>query len=280
VSAEGARDVGDQALISDLVTQFADCDAIVNAAGNPDASLTDEPLLNASNAALVGLLARAAALTPSHPRFVHVSSAVVQGRVAVLDDAPANAGFSAYSRSKVLGEELALDVGPEQTVVYRPPSVHAADRRVSLMIARFASSTASVVAAPGSQPTPQALLSNVASAIAFLATCEQRPPRVVAHPSEGLTVASLMDFLGGRQPRRIPRWLARIGTWTLDRLGRHIPVVAANARRAEMILFGQGQADSWLTAAGWRPPQGVEGWRALGAALAVDLNRDRGGAHA
>ena len=139
-SAEGAHDAGDPELISDLATRFSDCNAVVNTAGNPDASLTDEGLLNAANGALVGLLARAAALAPSHPRFIHVSSAVVQGRAAVLDDSPASADFSAYSRSKVLGEQLALDLGPKETVVYRPPSVHAADRRVSRMIARIASS--------------------------------------------------------------------------------------------------------------------------------------------
>lgn len=260
-----ARDIP-ASLVAEVRDMVRGCRALVNAAGNPDASLTDEAALNAANGALAGLLATAARQTEGC-RFVHVSSAVVQGRAPVLDDSPASDGFSAYARSKVLGEQLALELGPPETVVYRPPSVHAQDRRVTRMIAQIARSPLSVVAAPGTQPTPQALVENVASAIAFLATVEQAPPKVVSHPSEDLTTAGLLELLGGRPPRRIPASLARLGTTTLSLMGRLVPPLSANARRVEMILFGQAQAASWLTAAGWQRPSGVEGWRELATTL-------------
>ena len=264
-SGESAREFP-APLVAELQRAIEGCDALVNAAGNPDASLTDEAALAAANGVLVGVLATAAQQAEGC-RFVHVSSAVVQGRARILDDAPASGGFSAYARSKVLGEELALELGPPQTVVYRPPSVHAPDRRVTRMIARIARSPLSLVAAPGTQPTPQALIENVASAIAFLATVDQPPPKLVSHPSEDLTTAGLLELLGDREPQRVPTSLARLGTWVLTVSGRFVPPLAANARRVEMILFGQAQARSWLTDAGWERPVGVEGWRALADAL-------------
>lgn len=262
---DAARDFP-SSLVAEVRDMVRGSQAVVNAAGNPDASLTDEAALDAANGALAGLLATAARQTEGC-RFVHVSSAVVQGRTAVLDDAPATDGFSAYARSKIIGEQLALELGPPETVAYRPPSVHAPDRRVTRLIARIARSPLAVVAAPGTQPTPQALIENVASAIAFLATVDRTPPSIVSHPSEHLTTASLLELLGGRTPRRIPAGMARLGTVTLSVLGRAFPPLSANARRVEMILFGQAQAESWLTVAGWQRPSGVEGWHELATTL-------------
>jgi nucleoside-diphosphate-sugar epimerase len=267
---QAATVASDEAQLSSLRESMQGCSAVVNCAGNPDASLDHEPALNAANGALPGLLAAAAAALEPQPRFVHVSSAVVQGRSPRLDDAPAVEGFSAYARSKVLGERLALGLGPAQTVVYRPPSVHAPDRRVTQLTSRIARSPLALVARPGTQPTPQALLENVASAVAFLATTPHTPPRIVAHPSEGLTASGLMEALGGRRPRRVPRLIARLGAGTLTQAGRLLPRLAANARRVELVLFGQEQAPSWLPTAGWQPPRGPDAWTALGALMATD----------
>ena len=249
--------------VTELATSFAGADAVVNAAGNPDASSTDAGALLAANALLPGVLAAAAASVP-RMRFVHVSSAVVQGRQPVLDAGPPQDGFSAYARSKARGEELAALLAPDRTIVYRPPSVHAADRRVTRMIARIAASPLATVASPGTQPSPQALLANVASAIAFLSTTDQDVPRVVIHPHEGLTAASTMELLGGRTPRRLPRALAKTATHLLERAGRASPSIAANARRVELLWFGQSQDPSWLTSHGWVPVAGLEEWAELG----------------
>lgn len=253
-------------IIEAIVTSIAGADALVNAAGDPNASSRDESSLMAANALLPAILARAAG-EASVGRFVHVSSAVVQGRALILDESDLVRPFSAYSRSKVAGERMALDFAAGAAVVYRPPSVHAQDRRVSRMMARLARSRLSSVTSPGTSPTPQALLPNVADAIAFLALCRERPPRIVIHPSEGLTTSGLLLLLGQRKPKLVPRGVARPLVAIMLAVARVIPPLAANARRVELLWFGQGQAASWLSDAGWRPCAGHDAWRDLGRAL-------------
>ena len=254
-------------LVARIAQQIAGADALVNAAGNPDASLRDEESLIAANALLPAMLAKAVR-SAGVPRLIHVSSAVVQGAATTLDQSTHTAAFSAYSRSKVLGELLVQEFAAPATVVYRPPSVHAPDRRVSRITGRIARSPISCVASPGSSPSPQTLLQNVANAIAFLATSEAQPPAIVAHPSEGLTTASVLYFLGGRDPFEIPRVPAKAVVAVLTAFGNILPQVAPNARRVEMLWFGQSQAPSWLTEAGWRPPAGPDAWKELGHLLA------------
>lgn len=254
-------------LHADLVQQLTGADVVVNAAGDPDASSLDHDVLFGANALLPAVLL-AAATEAGVPRFIHVSSAVVQNDRPTLDSSEDMRAFSPYSASKVLGEQVFREAtAPGCDVVrYRPPSVHAPGRRVTRMIARIASSPAATVARPGQQPTPQALLPNVASAIAFLATTEKVPPAVVHHPSEGVTVTTLMsDLSGGRAPTRVPRALARVLVSTAKLVGRIHQPTAANARRLELLWLGQAQAYSWLTDAGWQAPVGREGWQALAA---------------
>lgn len=250
--------------LPDLVAALRGADVLVNAAGNPDASSQDEDSLFGANALLPAVLLRAA-LDAGVSRFVHVSSAVVQNDKRVLDSSEDMRGFSAYSSSKVMGEVLVRELAEwVQAVRYRPPSVHAPSRRVTRMIRRISTSFAATVASPGTQQTPQALLPNVASAIAYLATVEGPLPNVVHHPSEGVTVTSLMqDLSGGRMPVHLPRWLAVVAVRTAKAVGRLHGPTAANARRVELLWLGQAQADSWLSEAGWRPPVGRHGWKAL-----------------
>lgn len=257
--------------IAEVARFFADADAdvVVNAAGNPDASARDESTLMAPNALLPAVLA-CAAQKAEVSRFVHVSSAVVQGNAPVLDESMSVRPFSAYSRSKTLGEVLVQEAARGTAVVYRPPSVHAQDRRVSRMMARLARSPFSSVAGPGSSPSPQALLENVADAVAYLSTCPDQPPSVVIHPSEGLTASSVLTLLGGRKPKVVPRKLAKAMVASLRGGGRAVPALAANARRVELLWFGQGQARSWLTDVGWSPPAGHDAWRQLGQRLAQE----------
>lgn len=248
-----------------LVGALRGVDVVINAAGNPDASSLDEDALFGANALLPAVLLRAAEVA-GVPRFVHVSSAVVQNDRPVLDSSEDLRPFSPYSASKVMGEVLVRRscVGVE-VVRYRPPSVHAPSRRVTRMISRIASSPFGTVARPGTQPTPQALLPNVAAAIAHLTLWGGPVPSVVHHPSEGVTVISLMkDLSGGRTPLRLPRWLAVLGVMVGKLMGRLHKPTAANARRVELLWLGQEQAPSWLTGSGWVPPVGAEGWQALG----------------
>jgi nucleoside-diphosphate-sugar epimerase len=252
--------------IANLARRLGQADCVVNSAGFAEAASTDEGLLIAANSLVPGYLATATFMA-GVPRFVQVSSAAVQGRKEVLDSSFAVAPFSPYSRSKTLGALLARKAHPG-TVEYRPPGVHGADRQVTQMTARIARSRVSSVARPGSSPSPQALLRNVGDAIAFLSTSQVPPPAIVAHPSEGLTTASVLTLLGGRRPLEIPRTLAKSVVAMGMAVGKIIPPVAANIRRVEMLWFGQSQASSWLTEAGWKPPAGHDAWKELGHLLA------------
>lgn len=264
-------------LVDWLSRDLAGAEVVVNAAGDPDASSNDRPRLFGANALLPGLIGLAC--VKAHvARYIHVSSAAVQGRKPSLDDSEVTEPFSEYSRSKAAGETAALASAPTITTVYRPPSVHAFDRRVTRTLTKLATGPFSSVAG-GARPTPQALGENVADAIRFLATSSQAPPAIVAHPSEGLTTSSLLRLLGGREPRSIPVRIARCALTTAQRLEFAHPSVAANARRAEMVWFGQGQAASWLTAAGWRAPFGHDRWADLGRLVREDLGLDLGAEH-
>lgn len=252
--------------IANLARHLHPADCVVNSAGVAEAASTDEGLLTAANGLVPGYLAMAAFMA-GVPRFVQVSSAAVQGRTDILDASLAVAPFSPYSRSKTLGALLARKAHPG-TVEYRPPSVHGVDRQVTQMTARIARSRISTVARPGSSPTPQVLLKNVGDAIAFLSTSEVPPPTIVAHPSEGLTTANVLTLLGGRRPLEIPRTLARSIVAMGMAVGKTIPPIAVHTRRVEMLWFGQSQAASWLTEAGWVPPAGHDAWKELGHILA------------
>lgn len=262
--AELIAQATDHPSVAELAASIVGCDVLINAAGDPDASSRDLDGLYAANA-LIPRIAVVAAATAGVSRFVHVSSAVVQHDKPVLDESEDLRPFSPYSSAKVAGEEVLREQLPGVTVVrYRPPSVHAAGRRVTQMIGRIASSPMASVAGAGDRPSPQAQLPNVAAAIAFLATTDRTPPAVVVHPCEGVTTGGLMrDLSGGREPRHLPPALARLVVRVAKLAGRVHRPTAANARRIEMLWFGQGQSTSWLDDSGFVSPVGSEGWTRL-----------------
>lgn len=102
--------------------------AVVNCAGIADASSSDESQLAAANATLPLLIGRTAEEAGCR-RYVHVSSAAVQGRAAILDETTSYDPFSSYARSKIAGEAGALRCAHAN--VYRPPAVHGRERRVT-----------------------------------------------------------------------------------------------------------------------------------------------------
>ena len=248
--------------VDDVASLLLGLDVVINAAGNPDASSMDSQALLAANA-LMPLLVYRASQQAQVQRFVHISSAVVQGDRPSLDASPDWRPFSPYSQSKVVGEKWLSDAAgaPTELVIYRPPSVHAPGRGVTVKIARLARGSGRSVAGSGDRPTPQALLENVADAVRFLAMAEVAPPKVVHHPWEGMTTATLMSALGGRDPRCIPASVCSVICTTARWSERVLPRVAPNRRRLEMMWFGQGVEPSWLTSAGWSPPKsGLEPW--------------------
>ncbi len=238
-----------------LADELAGCGAVVNAAGRADATASGDELFGA-DALLPGVVAAA---TPDPARFVHVSSAAVQGRIAMLDEAGVHHPFSPYSQAKSLGERLASAVN-ERTVCFRPTSVHGPGRPVTQQLVRVLASPLASVAGRGDRPTPQVLVQNVADACAFLALVDEQPPSVVLHPSEGLTTAELVRLLGGREPRRIPTPAARVVVGAGRVVGRWSAPAAGVARRLELLWFGQSQQRGWLDGR-WTAPAGRQAWK-------------------
>ena len=248
-----------------LSQQLEGSAAVVNAAGDPNASSQNLTSMLGPNAALPVVVKRAAEMAKV-ARYVHVSSSVVQGDRAILDSTPNVFPFSPYSEAKAFGE-IWLLLEPAvvtTTTIYRPPSVHAVGRGVTEKIRSLAASPLSSVAGSGSGQTPQALLENVADAVTFLVASPEQPPSIVHHPWEGLTSIELLRFLGNKEPRHIPRPLAKTFIKAVKITERPLKLIAPNRRRLELLWFGQGVAPSWLEQAGWLPPLGKEKWIELG----------------
>jgi nucleoside-diphosphate-sugar epimerase len=263
-SQEPAPEVN-AAHVGEWATRFAGLDVVINAAGDPNASSMNEEALIAANA-LMPLFVYQACRQAAVRRFVHISSAVVQGDRPSLDASRDWQPFSPYSSAKVAGEKWLLEVRdePTQLVIYRPPSVHAPGRGVTVKVARLAAGPARSVAGAGNRPTPQARLENVADAVRFLAVVDSTPPEIVHHPWEGITTGELMRSLGGREPKKLPEPLCSFVCASARWSERAIPRVAPYRRRLEMMWFGQGVEPSWLTSSGWQPVQsGVNSWTAL-----------------
>lgn len=240
------------------------CDAIVNAAGLAEPGAPASDALFGANALLPGVLAVLAARHGA--RLVHLSSAAVHGSARVLDETRDPSPESAYGESKLAGERVAVACGGPRTVaVYRPTSVQGAGRQVTQALARLARSPLASVAGRGAAPTPQALVDNVAVVCRYLVESDDVPPRAVLHPWEGLTTSDLLAGLGGRRPVRIPVLVARPLLSAARMVGRLHPGVLANARRLEMLWFGQQQRPGWLDArVGRLPHSWTEAFDSLG----------------
>lgn len=240
-----------------LAESLSGCDVVVNAAGVAAATGNGDSLFGA-NALLPGVLA---AVTPGSARLIHVSSAAVQGRASVLTESEKTDPFSPYSLSKALGEQITLALRPD-AVCYRPTSVHGVGRGVTCSLVRLLKTPCASVAGRGEMPSPQVRVENVGDALAMLATSKEWPPRIVLHPSEGMTTGDLVRLLGGREPIHVPWSLARAAVGAAFFLGRAVPASVGVARRLEMLWFGQRQGASWLDER-WQPVKGLDTWKEL-----------------
>ncbi|MEI2821699.1 MAG: NAD-dependent epimerase/dehydratase family protein [Marmoricola sp.] len=88
------------------IEHLSDVDLLINAAGMAAATSTDNSALLGANSALPYFLGRAAEVA-GVPRFIHVSSAAVQGR-GVLNEGKAMDPVSRYGFSKACGEVALL----------------------------------------------------------------------------------------------------------------------------------------------------------------------------
>jgi dTDP-4-dehydrorhamnose reductase len=254
-AAAGARDAEDE-----LASAFRGARVVVNAAGlaTPDAEIS--PSLVGANAALP-LVALAAARRSGVRRFVHLSSAAVQGPVPVLDESPRTTPFSPYSQSKAWGEELLLEAGDEggpddvtEVVVVRATSVQGAGRPTTDRLRRLAASPLASVAAPGDAATPVTSVAALAEFVTAVGSFVGRVPGVVLQPWEGLTVTSVLEAAGRRPPRRLPRGLCRFVVGSARVVSRLLGGrFAGSIRRVELMWFGQGQTSGWAESVGIRP---------------------------
>jgi nucleoside-diphosphate-sugar epimerase len=250
-------------VVEALAGQLDGAQVVVNAAGLPDGTAPASEALYGANALLPILVARACALT-GVDRFIHVSSAAVQGGRA-LDETANTDPFSPYSSSKALGERLMLREHAVTQVIFRSTWVHDIDRPNTRALVRLARSRASCVAGDGSAPTPQVLVSDVAAALAHLALVPGPVPPIVLQPPSGMTTGLILRLLSGREPRHLSPVAARAmagGVRVCAPLGRRLN---AYARRIEMLLFGKRQAPGWLADQGVVGALRLEAWQQLGA---------------
>lgn len=221
---------------------LAGTDAVINSAGLAEPGSGESDELFGANALLPGVIA-AAAEKAGVSLLLQISSAAVHGSAKVLDPLDQPVPESPYGRSKLLGEELAKFTAERTRVlIYRPTSVHGAGRAVTEKISRLARSRFSSVAAPGTDPTPQVLVEQVAEYVRRLVTNPPDTDEAIIHPWEGWTTSSFLEHMGdGKSPIRVPRSLARVALSVAKGLGKIHPGIGANARRLEMLWFGQEQ---------------------------------------
>ncbi|POH59871.1 NAD-dependent epimerase/dehydratase family protein [Arthrobacter glacialis] len=249
-----------------LLQAFDGVDVVVNAAGLAAPGDAESPSLTGANAllpAVIALAARAAGVK----RLVHLSSASVQGHRRVIDETSVRAPFSAYSRSKTLGEEvlevLAGDtvaaVDPDSTVVtIRATSVQGPSRSTTLSLAKIAASPLASVASPGTAPTPVSSIDSLAWFVVEAGAFAGHVPALVLQPWEGLTVTDVLAAAGGQAPMVIPAWLCRpilaSGYFVSGLLGERLH---GSLRRVELMWLGQEQTPGWAEEVGLVPPSAI-----------------------
>ncbi|MDQ0735437.1 NAD-dependent epimerase/dehydratase family protein [Arthrobacter agilis] len=231
-------------------------DVVVNAAGLATPSASGGEDLLGANALLPAVLARAAAAAGTR-RFIHLSSAAVQGRTERLDETDTVRPFSAYSRSKALGEQalaLAADRAPGLSVVtVRATSVQGRGRPTTASLARLAQSPLASVASPGDARSPITSVEALADLVLAVGRHGDAPPRIVLQPWEGLTVRTVLEAVGGR-PHVLPSALCRVavrGGYGVSALLRGR--LDGHVRRVELMWFGQDQAPGWALEEGLAP---------------------------
>jgi dTDP-4-dehydrorhamnose reductase len=236
-----------------LTQALAGADLVVNAAGLalPDAAPSDA--LTGADALLPAVVARAAAAAGAS-RFVHISSAVVQGRRDPLDESWEVEPGTPYGRAKADGELLLHADGADvPTTVLRATSIQTAGRTSTAGARRLATSRLAAVAGAGDRPTPVCRPGSLAAAVRATATSTS-PPEIVLQPWDGATTGEAAAAFGGREPRHLPVALCRVLLWTgyravALRSGRGFAAV----RRLEVMWMGQAQVEGWLTETGAVP---------------------------
>lgn len=263
-----------EATLAHLTMSLEGADAVVNAAGLARPKGTDLEGLYGANA-LLPQVVNEACRRVGVTRFIHVSSAAVQGNLTPLDESTSYRAGSLYARTKALAEQVLLTSWTSGTTVLRPTSVHGPERALTRSLVRFAQSPFSSVIAPGEAPTPQVLAGNVGAVAAYLCGVHPPPPPIVLQPWEGWSTSSFLQCISGRQPFQVPGSVGQAilrGTGALSRL---TPFVAYH-RRLELLWRGQAQSSGWLSTVGFTVPYGHSDWDRMVRAMTTP-SEPRGG---
>ncbi|WP_298251476.1 NAD(P)-dependent oxidoreductase [uncultured Arthrobacter sp.] len=241
-----------------LGTALRGHDVVVNAAGMATPSAPAGPELLGANALLPAVVACAAARAGVH-RVIHLSSAAVQGSARRLDETTAVQPFSAYSRSKALGEQAltALDPPELSVVILRATSVQGHGRPTTASLAKLARSPLASVAAPGTAPSPVTSVGALADLVVAIGRHGAAVPGIVLQPWEGLSVRTVLEAAGGR-PRLLPAVLCRTAVSAGFRISSLLGGrLDGQVRRVELLWFGQDQVPGWAAEQGLAPRPAV-----------------------
>lgn len=244
--------------VHSLAAELDGADVVVNAAGLAAPDSVDSNSLFGANA-LLPLIVMASSAQAGAMRVIHISSASVQGRSPVLNEAARFLPFSVYSRSKALGEKalLGLPVPKEgqrtHLVIVRATSVQGKGRETTRKLQSLAASALSTVCSPGNQPTVVSSITGLAAFVKFVGEHRGSVPTIVLQPWEGFSAEEVLRVAsGGRVPRRIPAALGRFAiTWGYLLAAVLRPLYGA-VRRVELMWFGQRQVKGWAEEVGWK----------------------------
>lgn len=240
-------------------------DVLLNCAGlaAPDSARTPE-LLGANSVLPAALYLMA--VRHGVARYIHVSSAAVQGRMPLLDETFEHEIRSPYAESKALAERtlMILAIPACELRIYRATSVQEVGRGVTDALLRMAHLPVVPLVGIGHLPLPLALRENCAAAVAHLAVTPAAPV-LNLHPWEGMSPRRFFQLVNPRARFvSLPQTLAESGDEVLWRLAPHAGPAAALAKRADLLVNGQRSVATAMRGAGFVLPKGDDDYRALG----------------
>lgn len=242
--------------IKQLAGELRNTELLINAAGLAKPDGKDDGSLIGANSVLPIVL-HISARRAKVRRFIHLSSAAVQGDAPMLDETARTAPNSPYARSKALAEEMMLELDARtrselESVILRATSVQGEGRPTTRQLIKYARSPFAVVAAPGTQPTVVSTSEQLARFVLFLSQYADTLPQIVLQPNEGLSVRDVIVKYGGREPVLVPAPVLRAvvkGGYLAERVltGRR----TGRVRRIEVAWFGQSQVHGWARDVGY-----------------------------
>ncbi len=235
-------------VLPSMLQELRDVDVVVNAAGLATPGCEDSEDLYGANSLLPVVIAEAAKVSNVR-RFIHLSSAAVQGNSPIIDETARYRPFSPYSRSKARGEQALLvycrtlseSDHPLSISIVRATSVQGSGRPTTESLRRIASSWVASVASPGDQPSIVSSVAGLVQYVERVSIYNGQVPPIVLQPWEGMTTTEVLEYAGSRRPRKLPRWFCVICIRASHIAGIFLPGVRAASRRLEVMWFGQRQ---------------------------------------